>query len=924
MAVPSSDEAIETLCRVIEGELQPEQLLRDPYLAEDTIHVVESTSGGKKWIWTDPPRDVGGYATPNSYLLGVDPESLIWRAPADVLGPNCPWSEQEKETYRLRSVDVTMRGGTTSGVVYPLAMCEIARTRRLRNVGGASAGAIAAAAAAAAELGRSSNLLDERYTVVTSQDRAAGRVRPGFVGLADTISWLCQLPAERPAEGLGRDHQGRDEYRLAQLFRPGREDRGVFACMTAAMRRQLWALPIAILLAFGWVSRVLLAAVFAAAVAVTAVVGARLPSWPGIGRPASDAGWFDAASLSWAMLDLALFFVALAGMLVFLPGLGRLRGPSRRGRPTPPWLQTLSNSTSRYQQADRHRSMVWRLIVSGTLCVVPVALALFGWWRWTAATLVGTAVSGLVAVIVGLSGWRYVSHANAGHYGLLAGSAPGRRRTLSELIAGTAKPTIELAVVPWLSDCLSRLAALEDGEVLRFGHLWLGRDYIPPTLPVGTQTPSPTEGRTTAERREQDRSAREACADPRRRLVNLELITTDLTRQRPYRFPLQPFGNDNPDAEPLYFRTEDLGAVERDGHLVPTDNPMFGIDVIEAMRDPHPVVCRGPDGAELRLHRLPDPWDLPVVFAVRLSMALPTLFKAVRLYRIRRPTTIRDDLGQPIKDGPKPKDGQRPDVPDVLQWPPKAKPTDPDLAEELWFSDGGITSNFPVHLFDAALPAWPTLGLNLGPHPDGFPHQDVWLPQDWQASIAPATEVRPPITSFVTAIVDTARSWRDTMQTSMPGSRGRVAWVRQRQDEGGTNLYMPREVIASLALRGTLAGARLARRFDNDTQWQRYRWLRLRVAVDNFQALRTAISINRPTYSDLTDGRFLKNLADNYAYDPYSEEIVWYRPDDDSFWELACQILVDFGGDPTPTPENDVLSRGGPQPHPILRQNPPM
>src|SRR5688500_19392023 len=53
-----------------------------------------------------------------------------------------------------RSCDVVMKGGITSGVVYPHAVCELAQTYRLRNVGGTSAGAIAAAAAAAAEIGR--------------------------------------------------------------------------------------------------------------------------------------------------------------------------------------------------------------------------------------------------------------------------------------------------------------------------------------------------------------------------------------------------------------------------------------------------------------------------------------------------------------------------------------------------------------------------------------------------------------------------------------------------------------------------------------------------------------------------------------------------------------------------------------------------
>lgn len=49
-----------------------------------------------------------------------------------------------------------MKGGITSGVIYPLAVCELAGVYRLRNIGGTSAGAIAATAAAAAEYGRHS------------------------------------------------------------------------------------------------------------------------------------------------------------------------------------------------------------------------------------------------------------------------------------------------------------------------------------------------------------------------------------------------------------------------------------------------------------------------------------------------------------------------------------------------------------------------------------------------------------------------------------------------------------------------------------------------------------------------------------------------------------------------------------------------
>lgn len=50
--------------------------------------------------------------------------------------------------------DLIMKGGITSGIVYPYALLELATKYRFRSVGGTSAGAIAAAFAAAAEFAR--------------------------------------------------------------------------------------------------------------------------------------------------------------------------------------------------------------------------------------------------------------------------------------------------------------------------------------------------------------------------------------------------------------------------------------------------------------------------------------------------------------------------------------------------------------------------------------------------------------------------------------------------------------------------------------------------------------------------------------------------------------------------------------------------
>jgi predicted acylesterase/phospholipase RssA len=53
-----------------------------------------------------------------------------------------------------RNSDLVMKGGITSGVVYPLAIYELSRSYRFQNIGGTSAGAIAAVVAASAEYGR--------------------------------------------------------------------------------------------------------------------------------------------------------------------------------------------------------------------------------------------------------------------------------------------------------------------------------------------------------------------------------------------------------------------------------------------------------------------------------------------------------------------------------------------------------------------------------------------------------------------------------------------------------------------------------------------------------------------------------------------------------------------------------------------------
>src|SRR5215469_15616527 len=50
--------------------------------------------------------------------------------------------------------DLVMKGGITSGVVYPLAITELSQRYLFKNIGGTSAGAVAAVITAAAEYGK--------------------------------------------------------------------------------------------------------------------------------------------------------------------------------------------------------------------------------------------------------------------------------------------------------------------------------------------------------------------------------------------------------------------------------------------------------------------------------------------------------------------------------------------------------------------------------------------------------------------------------------------------------------------------------------------------------------------------------------------------------------------------------------------------
>lgn len=101
-----------------------------------------------------------------------------------------------------RLCDIVMKGGITSGVVYPSAVCELATDYSFKNIGGASAGAIAAAATAAAEYAR-------------RKGTAGAAAKGGFARLEE-------LPKEL-ATGL------------STLFQPNRSTEPLFAMLNAGL-----------------------------------------------------------------------------------------------------------------------------------------------------------------------------------------------------------------------------------------------------------------------------------------------------------------------------------------------------------------------------------------------------------------------------------------------------------------------------------------------------------------------------------------------------------------------------------------------------------------------------------------------------------------------------------------------------------------
>ncbi len=276
----------------------------------------------------------------------------------------------------------------------------------------------------------------------------------------------------------------------------------------------------------------------------------------------------------------------------------------------------------------------------------------------------------------------------------------------------------------------------------------------------------------------------DGAAHPSGHAIALAVMTTDLMSRRPYRLPFR----DN-----IHFFSKS------------EFSELFPPRVIAQLvgnREPRETEPGVPDD----LYPVPPAPDLPVVVAARMSLSFPGLIRAVPLWK-RDFTRASPDAG-----------------------------THPMI--RCLFTDGGLSSNFPIHFFDRLLPRWPTFAIALQPfHEERHSERKrVWMnPKPGSGQLLPMHEISG-VLDFTMTLLDAAKDWQDNMQSTLPGYRERIAHIALKGDEGGLNLDMDDETIHGLIGYGAEAGGIVTSAptkggFDFDD----HRWRRLLVAMSRLE-----------------------------------------------------------------------------------------
>jgi hypothetical protein len=327
--------------------------------------------------------------------------------------------------------------------------------------------------------------------------------------------------------------------------------------------------------------------------------------------------------------------------------------------------------------------------------------------------------------------------------------------------------------------------------------------------------------------------------------ITFKMVTTNLSQGQPYVFPL--------DNHLLLFHEDDMAQ-------------FFPPTVVT-----HLVTYASRKAIKLpdKVHFLPAGDDLPIVVATRMSLSFPILLSAVRL------STIRDATWKQHHDDP------------AYQFALS------DLQEN-WFSDGGISSNFPIHMFDAWLPTRPTFGIKLTALPaevfepgkrslkpehcsasarqssDGLPSPSEPTGGDGVRPIEAVFLPRPSedagsqwlkldgLVAFIWSIFTTAQNYRDNTQAQLPSYRERIVQIRFDKDEGGLNLAMDDATIQTIAAKGSEAGHKLLA--FGTSGFPEHQWVRMRVLMDQLERELTIVK------KSLADEGECARAADDRSY----------------------------------------------------------
>ena len=301
--------------------------------------------------------------------------------------------------------------------------------------------------------------------------------------------------------------------------------------------------------------------------------------------------------------------------------------------------------------------------------------------------------------------------------------------------------------------------------------------------------------------------------------IELRMVTTNLSMRRPVTLPFLPESAYDPQEWASLFPQDVLTYLASNSRAQERWHPGSG------------------------LHLMPDAAQLPVIVAVRMSLSFPLLFRAVPLHQ---PDVGRALIGRFLQ------------MPQVADEPDGSRASLPTV--RMLYSDGGISSNFPVHFFDAPLPTRPTFAISLAGLPadlDSGGNRVIVPTGSQDGRVAPASPIDS-LAAFGWSIISSAKDWQDQLLSEIPGQRERIATVFLASNEGGLNLAMSSARSTKLMQFGQIAGERIGTVFS----WDEHLWRRSLIFAEAHGQLSEKLVA---TYDGVAPGGFAQWFA-GYAF----------------------------------------------------------